>query len=49
MLYIGLSMKLAMVPLAHVTSEGSDKPAHPHGLARGITAHIDIEGMMVHV
>ena len=25
-----------MVPLAHATSEGSDKPAHPHSLARGI-------------
>ena len=29
-----------MVPLAHATSEGSDEPAHPHSLARGINAHI---------
>ena len=29
-----------MVPLAHATSEGSDEPAHPHNLARGINAHI---------
>ena len=33
-----------MVPLAHATSEVSDEPAHPHSLARGITAHIQIEG-----
>ena len=25
-----------MVPLAHATSEGSDEPAHPHSLGRGI-------------
>ena len=30
----------SMVPLAHATSEGSDEPAHPHSLARGINAHI---------
>ena len=29
-----------MVPLAHATSEGSNEPAHPHSLARGINAHI---------
>ena len=29
-----------MVPLAHATSEGSDEPAHPHSLAKGINAHI---------
>ena len=29
-----------MVPLTHATSEGSDEPAHPHSLARGINAHI---------
>ena len=33
-----------MVHLAHATSEGSDEPAHHHSLARGITAHIHIEG-----
>ena len=34
-----------MVPLAHATSEGSGEPAHPHSLARGITAQILIEGL----
>ena len=29
-----------MVPLTHATREGSDEPAHPHSLARGINAHI---------
>ena len=33
-----------MLPLAHATSEGSDGPAHPPSLARGITAHIHNEG-----
>ena len=26
--------------LAHATSEGSDEPAHPQGLAGALTAHI---------
>ena len=38
-----------MVPLAHATSEGSDEPAHPHSLARGINAHIQGMYMKVHV
>ena len=38
-----------MVPLAHATSEGSDEPAHPHSLARGINAHIQGLYMKVHV
>ena len=33
-----------MLPLAHTASEGSDEPAHPLSLARGITAHIHNEG-----
>ena len=33
-----------MLPLAHAASEGSDGPAHPPSLARGITAHIHNEG-----
>ena len=33
-----------MLPLEHATSEGLDQPAHPLSLARGITAHIHIEG-----
>ena len=32
-----------MLPLAHVASEGSDEPAHPHSLARDIAAHIHNE------
>ena len=30
----------SQVPLAHAISEGSDEPAYPHSLARGINAHI---------
>ena len=41
---LGCQVHEIMVPLAHATSEVSDKPAHPHSLARGITAHIHIEG-----
>ena len=33
-----------MLPLAHAASEGSDEPAHPLSLAKGITAHIHNEG-----
>ena len=32
-----------MLHLAHVASEGSDEPAHPHNLARDIAAHIHNE------
>ena len=39
----------SMVPRAHATSEGSDEPAHPHSLARGINAHIQGMQMKVHV
>ena len=34
-----------MLPLAHAASEGSDGPAHPPSLARGITAHIHNKGV----
>ena len=30
----------SQLPLAHATSEGSDEPAHPHSLARGINTHM---------
>ena len=30
----------SQLPLANATSEGSDEPAHPHSLARGINTHI---------
>ena len=33
-----------MLPLANAASEGSDEPAHPLSLDRGITAHIHNEG-----
>ena len=32
-----------MLPLAHAVNEGSDQPAHPLSLARGITAHVHNE------
>ena len=44
MLYIVLLMKQASSRDAHAGSEGSDEPAHPLNLARGITAHIHNEG-----
>ena len=31
-----------MVPLAHATSEGSDEPAHPHSLARGMKMKVRV-------
>ena len=34
-----------LLPLAHVASEGSDEPAHPHSLARDIAAHIHNESV----
>ena len=38
------SQFMRLLPLAHAASEGSDGPAHPPRLARGITAHIHNEG-----
>ena len=35
---------MRLLPLARATSEGSDEPAHPLSLVRGITAHIHNEG-----
>ena len=46
MLYVDQVHEI-MVPLAHATSEVSDEPAHPHSLARGITAHIHSDSFTV--
>ena len=47
LLHHALRTELAheMLPLAHVASEGSDEPAHPHSLASDIAAHIHNESV----